>query len=70
MLSTTIIADAVRRTDEAERTRRQVRALSFEQPEMTIDDGYAIQRLWVEQKVAAGATVRGHKLGAITCRFA
>jgi 2-oxo-hept-3-ene-1,7-dioate hydratase len=63
MLSSTIIADAVRRTHEAERTRTPVRALSFEQPEMTIDDAYAIQRRWMELKIAEGRVVRGHKIG-------
>jgi len=63
MLSPTIIADAARRTHEAERTRTPVRALSFEQPEMTIDDAYAIQRQWMELKLAEGRAVRGHKIG-------
>jgi 2-oxo-hept-3-ene-1,7-dioate hydratase len=63
MLSPTIIAEAVRRTHEAERTRTSVRALSFEQPEMTIDDAYAIQRQWMELKLAEGRVVRGHKIG-------
>ncbi len=63
MLSSTIIADAVRRTHEAELSRTQVRALSFAHPEMTIEDGYAIQRAWVDLKLAEGRTLRGHKIG-------
>jgi 2-oxo-hept-3-ene-1,7-dioate hydratase len=30
---------------------------------MTIEDGYAISRAWVAQKIAEGRTVRGHKIG-------
>jgi 2-oxo-hept-3-ene-1,7-dioate hydratase len=63
MLSSTVIADAVRRTHEAERTRTPVRALSFDQPDMTIEDAYAIQRLWMDLKIKEGRTVRGHKIG-------
>jgi 2-oxo-hept-3-ene-1,7-dioate hydratase len=63
MLSSAIIADAARRTHEAERSRTQVRALSFDQPEMTIDDGYAIQQTWVDMKIAEGRTLVGHKIG-------
>jgi 2-oxo-hept-3-ene-1,7-dioate hydratase len=63
MLSPAIIDEAVRRTHEAERTRTQIRALSFDHPEMTIEDGYAIQRRWVELKIAEGRALRGHKIG-------
>ncbi len=63
MLSPAIIEEAVRRTQEAERTRTAVRALSFTQPDMTIEDAYAIQRLWMERKVAEGRKVLGHKIG-------
>jgi 2-oxo-hept-3-ene-1,7-dioate hydratase len=63
MLSPAIIDAAVRRTEEAERTRTAVRALSFTQPDMTIEDAYAIQRLWMDRKVAEGRKVLGHKIG-------
>ena len=63
MLSSTVIAEAVRRTHEAERTRTPVRALSFDQPDMTIEDAYTIQRLWTDLKIKEGRTVRGHKIG-------
>jgi 2-oxo-hept-3-ene-1,7-dioate hydratase len=63
MLTPDAIAAAARRLDEAERTRRQIRMISLDHPDMTIDDGYAIQREWMRLKVAAGRTVRGHKIG-------
>jgi len=63
MLSQDQIARAAARLDEAERTRTQIDLLSLEHPAMTIDDAYAIQRAWIEQKVRAGRTIKGHKIG-------
>ena len=57
------IAAEARRLDEAERTRKQTRAISVLHPHATLEDAYAIQRAWVDAKVAAGRTVRGHKIG-------
>jgi 2-oxo-hept-3-ene-1,7-dioate hydratase len=39
---------------EAERTRKQVRILSLQYPEMTIEDAYAVQRAFIARKLAAG----------------
>ena len=63
MLTTDQIAESARRLDEAERTRTQIRQLSLDFPSMTIDDGYAIQRTWVDAKIEGGQKVRGHKIG-------
>lgn len=63
MLSAQTIAEAARRLDEAEKTRVQIRQFSLEFPEITIEDGYAIQKAWVARKLAAGRTIRGHKIG-------
>ena len=49
--------------DEAERTRRQTRALSILHPEATIPDAYRVQEAWIARKLAAGRVVRGHKIG-------
>ena len=49
--------------DHAERTRTQLRHFSRAYPDMTIDDGYAIQREWVRLKLAAGHTIKGRKIG-------
>lgn len=62
-LSQEAIASAANRLDEAERTRKQIRQLSIEHPEITLDDAYAIQRAWIEMKVAKGRVVKGHKIG-------
>ena len=63
MLTPEQIADAARRLDDAERSRTQIRQLSLEFPDITIDDAYAIQKTWVAGKIQSGAVMRGHKIG-------
>ncbi|EHK72961.1 2-oxo-hept-3-ene-1,7-dioate hydratase [Pseudomonas psychrotolerans L19] len=63
MLDTAFHTAAARRLDQAERSREQIGQLSLERPEITIDDAYAIQRAWVEQKIADGRKLVGHKIG-------
>jgi 2-oxo-hept-3-ene-1,7-dioate hydratase len=49
-----------------ERARRDVTPIdpvTRRHPDMTLDDAYAVQAAWIELQVAAGATVRGHKIG-------
>lgn len=48
---------------EARKTRTQVRHFSRRHPEMTIEDGYAIQREWVRRELADGRRIRGRKIG-------
>jgi len=54
---------AARRLDEAKRTRRQIRMISLDHPDMSIADAYAVQRAWREIELAAGAEIVGHKIG-------
>jgi 2-oxo-hept-3-ene-1,7-dioate hydratase len=63
MIDADFIAEAARRLDEAERTKVQMGQLSLEAPGLTIEDAYAIQRAWVERKLAAGRKLVGHKIG-------
>jgi 2-oxo-hept-3-ene-1,7-dioate hydratase len=63
MLDNRSIQDAARRLDECQRTRTQMRQLSLEHPDMTIEDAYAVQKAWVERKTAAGHSIQGHKIG-------
>ena len=35
------------RLDQAEKQREQIRAISLDYPEITIEDAYAVQREWV-----------------------
>lgn len=48
---------------EAEQTRTQIAPLSITHPNMTLDDGYAIQQQWVSKKIAQGRKVVGYKIG-------
>ncbi|MGZ5925064.1 MAG: hypothetical protein ACXWLJ_00170, partial [Rhizomicrobium sp.] len=62
-LSQAIIADMASRLDAAERNREQIGHFSLEQPGMTIEDGYNVQRAWVARKIASGRRLIGHKIG-------
>lgn len=57
------IKTLAQRLDQAERSRTQVRQLSLEHPDITIADAYAIQRAWMDIKLAEGRVKRGHKIG-------
>ncbi|MDB5517852.1 MAG: hpaH [Tardiphaga sp.] len=54
---------AAQRLHQAEKTRVQIRQLSLDHPAISIDDAYAIQKAWVDIKVAEGRVVKGHKIG-------
>src|SRR5438552_4172639 len=62
-LSNDEIRIAAERLDHAEKTRKQIRQISLDHPGVTIADSYAIQKAWIEMKVAAGRAVKGHKIG-------
>lgn len=49
--------------DSAERTRTQIDHFSLRHPDMTIEDAYAVQKAWVDAKLARGRHVIGHKIG-------
>jgi 2-oxo-hept-3-ene-1,7-dioate hydratase len=55
--------ELARRLDDSERTRQQIRQFSLDHPDITIQDAYAIQRCWVDLKLARGRTIKGHKIG-------
>jgi 2-oxo-hept-3-ene-1,7-dioate hydratase len=63
MLSPETVEAFAERLFEAERGRRQTRALSILHPEATIADAYRVQEAFVARKVAAGGRVVGHKIG-------
>jgi 2-oxo-hept-3-ene-1,7-dioate hydratase len=54
---------AAERLHQAEKTRKQIRQLSQEYPDITIEDAYAIQKAWIGIKLAEGRVVKGHKIG-------
>ena len=63
MLAEATIAALAVELHDAEKRRIQVRHFSKRHPEMTIADGYAIQRAWLALRLAEGRVVRGRKIG-------
>lgn len=63
MLSQEQIKEAAARLYKAEQERKQIPALTVDYPDMTMDEAYAIQKNWVDQKIANGAEVKGYKIG-------
>lgn len=57
------IASAAHALFEAERTRVQIGLLSRQFPLIDMDDSYAIQAEWVRQKIIAGDSIVGWKIG-------
>jgi 2-oxo-hept-3-ene-1,7-dioate hydratase len=63
MLSKDTVDELARELYAARKNRTQVRHFSKRFPEMTVDDGYAVQRAWVALEVKDGRTVKGRKIG-------
>ncbi|MFC6283053.1 MULTISPECIES: 2-oxo-hept-4-ene-1,7-dioate hydratase [Polaromonas] len=55
--------DAANALLKAEKDRQPIQQVSKTWPEMEIEDSYAVQQLWAEARVSAGARVVGHKIG-------
>ncbi|GAA1519118.1 2-oxo-hept-3-ene-1,7-dioate hydratase [Agromyces terreus] len=47
----------------ADRDRTTVPLLTARHPGMSVDDAYAVQRVWAERRVEAGARIVGRKIG-------
>ena len=62
MLTSDMINAIARDFYDAERERRQVKAPSLLYPEITMADAYAIQRNWVNIKIAQGNPLKGYKI--------
>ncbi|HEV8690556.1 MAG TPA: 2-oxo-hepta-3-ene-1,7-dioic acid hydratase [Ideonella sp.] len=63
MLSADTHQQLARELQEAEASRRSVRQFSRRFPGLEIEDSYAVQRAWMNLKLAQGRTVVGHKIG-------
>ncbi|MBR9911722.1 MAG: 2-oxo-hepta-3-ene-1,7-dioic acid hydratase [Gammaproteobacteria bacterium] len=63
MLDQETIKELAHRLYNARKSRTQVRHFSLQYPEMTIEDGYSIQREWVKLEMADGHTIKGRKIG-------
>jgi 2-oxo-hept-3-ene-1,7-dioate hydratase len=62
-LTTDEINRAAQRLHQAERSRSQIRQLSQQHPAISLADAYAIQKSWIDIKVAEGRVIKGHKIG-------
>lgn len=62
-LSNDDIRACANRLHQAEKTRTQIRQLSQDFPDITTAHAYAIQKAWVDIKIAEGRLVKGHKIG-------
>jgi 2-oxo-hept-3-ene-1,7-dioate hydratase len=62
-ISPDAIADTARRLHEAERSKTRIPLLSQAFPDMTMQDGYAIQSAWLDIKRAEGRKTIGYKIG-------
>ena len=63
MLSDTEIEKLALQLADAEEQRCQIAALTVAYPGMTMDDAYAIQKRWIDRKIAAGRSIKGYKIG-------
>ena len=63
MLTPEQISAAVDTLHAAEQGHIQVPALSLSHPGMDMDDAYAIQKGWIDRKLAEGRRVVGYKIG-------
>ena len=63
MLPTDTLQALARELYDARKQRVQLRHFSQRFPEMTVDDGYAIQREWVKLELADGRRIKGRKIG-------
>jgi 2-oxo-hept-3-ene-1,7-dioate hydratase len=63
MLPQDVICKRARQLYEARKTHTQLRHFSRDHPDMTIQDGYAIQSEWVKLEMADGRKIMGRKIG-------
>ena len=64
MLDATTTAALARQLYDARKTRTPLRHFSGRHPQMTIDDGYAIQRAWVALELADGRRIDASAFGS------
>ena len=63
MLPPAVVTELAHNLYEARKNRTQLRHFSRGHPQMTIEDGYAIQREWVKLELADGHSIKGRKIG-------
>jgi len=62
-LDAATIKGIAERLNQAEKNRVQIRQLTLDHPQMSIEDAYAIQHEWVAMKLAEGRRLKGRKIG-------
>lgn len=62
-LSDTRLDALASRLREAQRTRTPIAALTAEEPDLRVEDAYAISRRNLQARLAGGARLVGHKIG-------
>ncbi|AKJ43124.1 2-keto-4-pentenoate hydratase [Pragia fontium] len=63
MLTQETIKHMAQQLNQAEQQRQQIRQISLQNPDITLEDAYAIQRTWVAMKIEEGRKLKGHKIG-------
>jgi 2-oxo-hept-3-ene-1,7-dioate hydratase len=63
MLDEATVRSLAAQLENARVTRQPLRHFSQAHPQMTIDDGYRIQREWLKLRLAQGRVVKGRKIG-------
>ncbi len=63
MLEPEQISQAAAMLDSAELNRRQIKPLTLTFPDMNMADAYAVQKAWIDLKLARGAQISGYKIG-------
>ena len=63
MITPEQVSDAADQLYEAERTRKQIRLLTLQFPDMVMDDAYEVQKALVQKKLASGNAIKGWKIG-------
>ncbi|WP_446832045.1 2-oxo-hept-4-ene-1,7-dioate hydratase [Candidatus Foliamicus sp.] len=63
MLSKSDITECADNLYRAERDRIQIPALTRRFPKMDMEDAYAVQRAWIQRKLADGRKITGYKIG-------
>jgi 2-keto-4-pentenoate hydratase len=63
MTASSVIDEIASRLCAAEADRRPTEPVTARSPDLTVEDGYAVQSHNVARRVAEGRSVRGHKVG-------
>ncbi len=63
MLEKHIVDQIANKLNNAQESQVQIRQISLDHPDITIEDAYAIQRTWMNMKYAQGRVQIGQKIG-------